>query len=40
MHLFKGVWSKSCASFALRCMAEDHRMDFPEEIIQTVLKNF
>ena len=38
--LFGGVWSPSCASFALRRVANDHRMDFPEETIQAVLKNF
>ena len=40
VHLFGGVWSPSCASFALRRVAEDHRTDFPDETIQTVLKNF
>ena len=40
VHLFGGVWSPSCASFALRRVANDHRMDFPEETIQAVLKNF
>ena len=40
VHLFGGVWSPSCASFALRQVAADHNMDFPEEAIQTVLKNF
>ena len=40
VHLFGGVWSPGCASFALRRVADDHRMDFPEETIQTVLKNF
>lgn len=40
VHLLGGVWSPSCASFALRRVADDHRMDFPEETIQTVLKNF
>ena len=40
MHLFGGVWIPSCASFALRCVAEDHRTDFPNETIQTVLKKF
>ena len=34
------VWSPSCASFALRRVANDHRKDFPEETIQAVLKNF
>ena len=40
VHLFGGVWSPSCASFALRRVAADHKMNFPEETIQTVLKNF
>lgn len=39
-HLFGGVWSSNCASFASRHMAEDRRMHFPEETIRTVLKNF
>ena len=37
--LFGGVWSPSCASFALRRVAADHKMNFPEETIRTVLKN-
>ena len=40
MHLFGGVWSPSCASYALRPVAHDQRMNFPEETLQTVLKNF
>ena len=40
VHLFGGVWSPSCASFALRRVAVDQKMNFPEETIQTVLKNF
>lgn len=39
VYLFVGVWSSSCASFALGVVAADYKMDFPEEIIQTVLKN-
>ena len=34
VHLFKGVWSLSCASLTLRCMVHDHRMDFPEETLK------
>ena len=37
---FEGVWSPSCASFALRRVAADHKMNFPEETIRTVIKNF
>jgi len=40
VHLFGGVWSPSCASFPLRRIADDRRMNFPEVIIQAVLKNF
>ena len=40
VHLFGGVWSPSCASCALRRVAHDQRMNFPEETLQTVLKNF
>ncbi len=39
-HLFGGVWSPSCASFALRRTAEDNKEDFDEETIKTVLENF
>ena len=28
VHLFGGVWSPSCASFALKRVAEDHRDEF------------
>ncbi|KAL9979133.1 hypothetical protein ACROYT_G016747 [Oculina patagonica] len=34
------VWSPSCASFAPRRVADDHRVNFPEETIQTVKRNF
>ena len=40
VHLFGGVWHPSHGSFALRHVAHDHRMNFPEETLQTVLKNF
>lgn len=40
VYLFVGVWSPSRASFALRRVAADYKMDFPEEIIQTVPKKF
>ena len=40
VHLFGGAWSPRCASFALRRVAHDQRMNFPEETLQTVLKNF
>jgi len=40
VHLFGGVWSPSCASFAMRRVAADHKVNFPEDSTQTVLKNF
>ena len=40
VHLFGGVWSPSCANFALRKTAEDHSSEFEEEVISTVEKNF
>ena len=33
VHLFGGMWSRSRASFALRRVADDYRMDLPEETI-------
>ncbi|XP_046555300.1 uncharacterized protein LOC124264596 [Haliotis rubra] len=39
VHLFGGVWSPSCASFAVRRTAEDHRADFNPETIRTILEN-
>ena len=40
VHLFGGVWSPSCASFALRRTAEDHMLDFDEVTVRTILENF
>jgi len=40
VHLFGGIWSPSCASFALRRTADEYRDDFDLEIIQTVKDNF
>ena len=40
VHLFGGIWSPSCASFALRRTAEDHVDEFDAETIQTVKDNF
>ena len=39
-HLFGGVWTPRCASFTLRRAVADHKIDFPEETIRTVLENF
>lgn len=40
VHLFGGVWSPSCADFALRRTADEYRDDFDVETIQTVKDNF
>ena len=40
VHLFGATSSPSCANFALRKTAEDHKADFDEEMINTVNKNF
>ena len=41
VHLFGVTSSPSCANFAVRKTAEDHKADFDEEIINnTVNKNF
>ena len=40
VHLFGGVWSSFCASFALRRTAIDNADSFPEEVINAVLRDF
>ena len=40
VHLFSGVWSPSCAAFALRKPAEDNVGKFDDDIIETVFRNF
>ena len=40
VHLFGGIWSPSCCSFALRRTAEDNKSDFDAETVSTVLNNF
>jgi len=40
VHPFGGVWSPSCASFALRRTAEEFGAEFDPETVQTVLDNF
>ena len=39
-HLFGGVWSPSCANFALHKAAQEHVHDYPEEVINTICHNF
>ena len=39
-HLFGGVWSPSCANFALRMCASDNSQDFDDGTITTVRRNF
>ena len=40
VHPFGGVWSPSCASFALRRTAEEFGSEFDPETVQTVLDIF
>lgn len=40
VHLFGTVSSPSCACYALRRTADDHQSSFPEEVIDTVHRNF
>ena len=39
-HLFGGVWSPSCANYALQKAAEEHSHMYSTEVISTVLRNF
>ena len=39
VNLFGAVSSPSCANFAVRKNAEDHKHEFPYDVISTVLKN-
>ena len=40
IHLFGGVWSPSCANFALLRTADDNRSEFPQEIVRCVHRSF
>ena len=40
VHLFGAVSSPSCASYALRKTADDHRSSFEEDVVDTVHNNF
>ena len=40
VHLFGGVWSPSCAAYALRRTAQDHASKYHPETVKTVLGNF
>jgi len=40
IHLFGGVWSPSCANFALLRTADDNRSEFPQKVIDCVHENF
>lgn len=40
VHLFGGIWSPSCSSFALRRTAENHKEQFNLETSLTVFENF
>lgn len=40
VHLFGGSWSPSACSFALRRTAEDRLTLYPQDVVNTVLRNF
>ncbi len=40
VHLFGAASSPSCANFALKRVAKDHKAEFDDETIRTVNKNF
>ena len=40
VHLFGGIWSPSCANFAIQRTAKDNCSDFDPETVDTVLGNF
>eukprot|EP00794_Sanderia_malayensis_P021143 gene21143-biopygen14691 len=40
VHLFGGIWSPSCATFALQKTAEDHKAHCKDSVISTVKRNF
>jgi hypothetical protein len=39
-HLFGGIWSPSCANYALRMVVHDHSDNYQEITLNTVLRNF
>ena len=40
VYLFDGVWSPSCATYALQRTAKDNENDFSHQVCDTVKKNF
>ena len=40
VHLFGGIWSPSCANYALKRTADDNHKDFDIEAVTTVKQNF
>ncbi|KAK3882373.1 hypothetical protein Pcinc_013239 [Petrolisthes cinctipes] len=39
-HLFGGVWSPSCANYALHRVTKEFIEEFPEIVLNTILRNF
>lgn len=39
-HLFGGVWSPSCANYALQQLTKEFAEEFPQVVLDTVLHNF
>ena len=40
VHLFGAISSPACANLALRKTAEDNRLNFPPEVLNTIKRNF
>jgi hypothetical protein len=40
VHLFGGVWSPNCCSFALKYTAEQHQSEFDKETVESVNNDF
>ena len=39
VHLFGGVWSPSCSAFALKRTADNNKLKFDSDVINTVKHN-
>nr|XP_027231770.1 uncharacterized protein LOC113823351 [Penaeus vannamei] len=39
-HLFGGVWSPSCANYALQHVTKEFKEEYPQAVLNTVLRNF
>ena len=39
-HLFGGVWSPSCANYALQQVTREYKDEFPQAVLDTIVRNF